>query len=109
MKIRVLTGAALLALFASTSASAGKLTIDTTNYSSDAIAVGDTLAVTGAITPFGAGGALLAIGSRAEAGSVRVNADGVGCACKRKVTVYNDSMGALAVGNASAGSTVIKL
>jgi len=108
MKLQVLTATALLALFTATTASAGKLVVDTSNYSDGAIAVGDTIVAAGAIGPGGAAGFIGAAGGRAMAGSVQVNAN-VGCGCKRKVTVVNDSMGAVAVGNASAGSTTINL
>ncbi len=106
MKIRTLVAATLLTAFASTTASAGKLVIDTTNNSTDAIAVGDTLVVG---VDFGNGvGFLGAAGGRALAGSVQVNAN-VGCGCKREIYVHNRSNGAIAVGRASAGSTQINL
>jgi len=109
MKIRTLVAATLITAFASTTASAGKLVIDTTNDSTDAIAVGDTLVVAGAASSGGVAGFLGLAGGRALAGSVQVNANGAGCGCKRKVTVDNASDGAIAVGRASAGSTQINL
>jgi len=107
MKIRTLTAVTLLALFASTSASAGRLVVNTTNNSTDAIAVGGSTLSTYSL--FGFSGVDLELGGRALAGSVSVNADGVGCGCDRVITVKNDSSGAIAIGQASAGSTMINL
>lgn len=108
MKIQVLTATALLALFAATSASAGKLTINSTNTSNGAVAVGDTFVAAGSINPWGASGFVAGTGGRALAGSVTINA-ARNCGCKRTLNVRNNSTGAVAVGNASAGSTSVNL
>jgi len=110
MKIQLLTATALLALFTATTASAGKLNIMTDNNSENAVAVGEAIGVAAAGGANGIAGTLaLAVGSRAEAGSVLVNANGRKCNCKIKVDVTNKSTNAVAVGAASAGSTAVKL
>ena len=103
MKIRTLTAAALLAVFATSTASAAKLDLKSTNHSDGAIAVGDTIVAAGAVGPGGAAGFIGAAGGRAIAGSVLL--DVKGCGCKRKVTIHNDGAGSIAVGRATAGST----
>ena len=110
MKIQLLTAAAVLAMFTATTASAGKLTINTTNTATNSVAVGNAvgLAVAGGGGGF-AGTLALAAGTRAEAGSVLVNAVGRKCNCKINVTVKNTSDNAVAVGSGSAGSTAIRL
>ena len=110
MKIQVLTATAILALFTATTASAGKLVINSTNSSNGAVAVGDTIVAAGVIGPSGAAGFVGAAGGRALAGSVQIN-NGYNCdSCgTTKVNVTNSSNGAVAVGNASAGSTTINL
>ncbi len=108
MKIQVLAATAVLALFASTTASAAKLTINSTNSSTGAIAVGDTLVVAGAAGPGGVAGFLGRAGGRARAGSEDIRA-ARNCGCKRTLNVRNSSNGAVAIGNASAGSTSVSL
>lgn len=103
MKIRTLTAAALLAVFATSTASAAKLNLTSTNNSDGAIAVGDTLVAGGVIGPGGAAGFIGLAGGRAIAGSVSL--DVKGCGCKRKVTIENNGAGSVAVGRATAGST----
>lgn len=109
MKIQVLVATATLALFASTTASAGKLVINSTNSSAGAVAVGDTFIAAGTVNPWGASGFVAGAGGRALAGSVSISAR-KGCGCgDRKLTVNNRSNGAVAVGNASSGSTSVSL
>jgi len=109
MKIQVLVATATLALFASTTASAGKLTISSSNSSTGAVAVGDVFIAAAAAGPGGIAGVLGAVGGRAMAGSVNIYArDSCGCG-SRTLTVQNRSNGAVAIGNASAGSTTVGL
>lgn len=112
MKIQLLTATAVLALFTATSASAGKLTINSTNNATNSVAVQNALgaAVAGGPGANFAGAIGLTIGDdRARAGSVLVNAVGRKCNCKIKVTVKNTSDNAVAVGGADAGSTTVRL
>lgn len=109
MKIQVLVATATLALFATTTASAGKLTINSSNNSAGAIAVGDVFVATGSAGWGGVSGFVGAVGGRALAGSVSIYArDSCGCG-DRELTVSNTSNGAIAIGNASAGSTSVGL
>jgi hypothetical protein len=108
MKIQTLVAAALLAAFATSTASAAKLDLTSTNNSDGAIAVGDTFVAAGAIIPgVGAGGLIAGAGGRAVAGSVMLNVKG--CGCKRKVTITNSGADSIAVGNATAGSTSLTM
>lgn len=110
MKIQLLAATALLTMLTATSASAGKLNIDTYNNATNSVAVGDAVGIAVAGGPGGIAGTLaLAAGSRAEAGSVLVNAVGRKCNCYIDVKVRNTSENAVAVGSASAGSTAIRL
>jgi len=110
MKIQLLAATTLLAMFTATTASAGKLNIYTDNDSTNAVAVGEAAGIAAVGGSGGIAGALvLAVGSRAEAGSVLVNANGRKCNCKIKVDVTNKSQNAVAVGAASAGSTAVRL
>lgn len=111
MKIQLLTATAILAMFTATTASAGKLTINTYNDATNSVAVSNALGVAAAGGSGGFAGNLgLTIDDgRAIAGSVSVNADGRKCNCKIKVDVDNRSQNAVAVGGSTAGSTVVRL
>ena len=110
MKIQILAATTLLAMLTATSASAGKLDITTYNDATNSVAVGDAVGIAVAGGPGGIAGTLaLAAGSRAEAGSVLVNAVGRKCNYKITVDVTNHSSNAVAVGAASAGSIAVRL
>ncbi len=102
MKIQVLTASVLLALFATTSASAHSTKLTATNNAADSIAVGglDSVGGTGFPAPLGA---TLSTGI-AIAGSIVVD----DCGCYDDVTLRNKSRKALAVGNAGAGSIIME-
>jgi hypothetical protein len=108
MKIRTLTATALLVVFATSTASAAKLNLSATNHSDGSIAVGDTFIAAGAVFPgVGAAGFVAGAGGRAIAGTVSLNVKG--CGCKRRVRIHNDGAGSIAVGNATAGSTMLTM
>lgn len=90
-----------LAVMMSTSVALADDDLMVTNASVDALAVGDT-GIIGAATFGGIVGAASTNGT-ALAGSVYVDT----CDCWDDVTVVNDSFGAIAVGNAAAGSVVV--
>ncbi len=99
MKTILLT--ALAAMFASSVALANDDLI-VNNKSVDATAVGKG-GVTGSVTWFQTEGSFATDG-KALAGSVYVD----DCNCWDDVTVVNDSYDSLAVGNAAAGSVIVK-
>lgn len=111
MKIQVLAATAVLALFASTAASAGGYgggygggkTLNITNNSAGSIAVGDTLVAAAAVGPAGGAGFIGLAGGRAYAGSVLVRS----CGCYKKINIKNNSAGSIAVGKATSGSVVV--
>ncbi len=90
-----------LAVMMSTSIAVANDDLVVDNKSVDALAVGDSGAI-GVVSIFGAEGAIATAGG-ALAGSVYVDA----CDCYDDVTVMNDSTGAIAVGQAAAGSVIV--
>ncbi len=88
-----------VAMSASVALAADDIYVD--NASVDALAVGEAGAI-GNIDTYGATGTI-AVAGKALAGSVYVDA----CGCYDDVVVDNDSTGAIAVGNAAAGSVLI--
>ncbi len=100
MKTILLT--ALAAVFATSVAFADGDDLVVSNKSVDASAIGKG-GVTGSITWFQTEGSF-ATNGKALAGSVYVDT----CDCWDDVTVANDSTDALAVGNAAAGTVIVK-